>query len=63
LPPTCGAAAAVVVSPTYADKHGINGVEIVAQAMITDTDRTFESGSMIDAVGYNMTRSAADAVL
>jgi len=61
-PPTCGAAAAVVVSPTYADKHGINGVEIVAQAMITDTDRTFESGSMIDAVGYNMTRSAADAV-
>ncbi len=61
-PPTCGAAAAVVVSERYARKHGIKGVTIVAQAMTTDTRRAFEGDSMIEIVGYTMARDAADAV-
>jgi acetyl-CoA acetyltransferase len=61
-PPTCGAAAAVVCSPAFAAKHGLTGVEIVAQAMTTDTPRSFDSDSMIETVGYGMAQAAADAV-
>lgn len=61
-PPTCGAAAAVIVSASFAHKHGIQGVEILAQAMRTDTAKSFETGSVIHAVGYDMTRDTADAV-
>ena len=61
-PPTCGAAAAVVVSPAFAKKHGLEGVEIVAQAMTTDTGKAFEGDSMIHVIGYDMARDAADAV-
>jgi acetyl-CoA acetyltransferase len=61
-PPTCGAAAAIVVSPAFAKKHGLHGVEIVAQTMTTDTVQSFEGDSMIGVVGYGMAREAADAV-
>ncbi|MDH4745620.1 lipid-transfer protein [Sphingomonas sp. CBMAI 2297] len=62
-PPTCGAAAAVLVSPAFAARHGLDaGVEIVAQAMTTDYAETFESGSMMSVVGYEMTREAARTV-
>ncbi|HEX4195865.1 MAG TPA: lipid-transfer protein [Caulobacteraceae bacterium] len=61
-PPTCGAAAAVVVSPAFAAKHGLKGVEILAQAMTTDTGRSFEKDSMIEVVGYGMAEAAAQAV-
>jgi acetyl-CoA acetyltransferase len=61
-PPTCGAAAAVVVSEAFARKHGIKGVTIAAQAMTTDTRKAFEGDSMIEIVGYSMARDAADAV-
>ncbi len=61
-PPTCGAAAAIVVSPAFAKKHGIKGVEIVAQTMTTDTTRAFEGDSMIHIIGYDMARDAADYV-
>jgi acetyl-CoA acetyltransferase len=61
-PPTCGAAAAVVVSERFARKHGLRGVTIVAQAMTTDTRKAFEGDSMIEIVGYSMARDAADAV-
>ena len=61
-PPTCGAAAAVVVSARFARKHGINGVTIAAQAMTTDSRKAFEGDSMIEIVGYSMARDAADAV-
>jgi acetyl-CoA acetyltransferase len=61
-PPTCGAAAALIVSPAFARKHGIKGVEIVAQAMTTDTRKSFEHDSMIGVVGYGMAQAAADAV-
>jgi acetyl-CoA acetyltransferase len=37
-PPTCGAAAAVVCSPDYARRHGLDGTVVIrAQAMTTDT--------------------------
>ena len=62
-PPTCGAAAAVLVSPAFAAWHGLDaGMEIVAQAMTTDYAETFASGSMMSVVGYEMTREAARTV-
>src|SRR5690606_146711 len=59
-PTSDGAAAAVVVSARFAREHGLGGqaVEIVGQAMATDTAECF-AGSMIDAVGAPMTRLAA----
>jgi acetyl-CoA acetyltransferase len=61
-PPTCGAAAALLVSEDYARRHGIDGtVRILAQAMTTDTASTFGK-SMISLVGADMAKAAADAV-
>ncbi|MEO8448591.1 MAG: lipid-transfer protein [Gemmatimonadota bacterium] len=62
-PPTCGAAAAVIVSERFAARHGIGrSVRIRAQAMTTDTASTFDQGSLIKAVGSDMARAAADEV-
>ncbi|NEW41477.1 lipid-transfer protein [Nocardia cyriacigeorgica] len=62
-PPTCGAAAAVLVSEDYARQHGLRGdVAIAAQAMTTDGAATFDSGSMMNIVGADMARSAAQQV-
>ena len=62
-PPTCGAAAAVLMSPEFAAKHGISpAVEIVAQALTTDLPGTFETRTMMSVVGYDMSRQAANAV-
>jgi len=62
-PPTCGAAAAILVSGDFARRHGIDTrVRIAAQAMTTDTASTFESRDMMRLVGYDMTRAAARAV-
>ena len=59
-PPTCGAAAAIVVSGTYARRRSLRGdVRIRAQAMATDTASTFDSRSMMKLVGYDMARAAA----
>ena len=59
-PPTCGAAAAVVVSDAFARRRGLStAVRIVAQAMTTDTPSTFHSQDMMRVVGYDMTRAAA----
>lgn len=61
--PTCGAAAAVLVSPAFARRRGVrSGVRIVAQAMTTDTPATFEGGDMMQVVGCGMARAAADMV-
>ncbi len=61
-PPTCGAAAALLVSHDYARRHGIDtSVRILAQAMTTDTASTFGK-SMISLVGADMAKAAADAV-
>jgi acetyl-CoA acetyltransferase len=62
-PPTCGAAAAVIVSPDFARRHGLKtDIAILGQAMTTDTPSTFGEGSMIKAVGADMTRAAAQKV-
>ncbi len=62
-PPTCGAAAAVLMSPEFAARHGMaTSVEILAQALTTDLPGTFETGSMMSVVGYGMARQAANLV-
>jgi len=62
-PPTCGAAAAIVCSDAYARRHGLSrAVRIRAQAMTTDTARTFEARDMREVVGYSMARTAARQV-
>ena len=62
-PPTCGAAAAVLVSEAFAKKHGLRSdVFIAAQAMTTDRASTFEANDMMRLVGYEMSREAADKV-
>ena len=60
-PPTCGAGAAIICSEAFAKRHGIeHGVEIVAQAMATDTPATWDNP--INLVGADMTRRAAHEV-
>ncbi len=60
-PPTCGAAAAVLVSEAFAAKRSLDRrVYIAAQAMTTDRPSTFEARSMIKLIGSDMTREAAD---
>jgi sterol carrier protein 2 len=62
-PPTCGAAAAVLVSPAFAAKHNLDAsVEIVAQAMTTDFPSAFEEPSMMKNIGYDMSKEAARQV-
>ncbi|MBA2933528.1 lipid-transfer protein [Sphingomonas sp. CGMCC 1.13654] len=62
-PPTCGAAAALLVSPAFAAKHGLDApVEIAAQAMTTDYADTWEGRSMMSVVGYDMSKAAARQV-
>ncbi|WP_028225029.1 lipid-transfer protein [Paraburkholderia ferrariae] len=62
-PPTCGAAAALLVSEAFAKKHGLNAdVRIRAQAMTTDTPAAFDARDMREVVGFSMTRSAAQQV-
>ncbi|MDX2275475.1 MAG: lipid-transfer protein [Hyphomonadaceae bacterium] len=62
-PPTCGAAAAIIVSPAFAKKHNLNAsVEIVAQALTTDTPAAFEENSMMKVIGYDMAKDAARRV-
>jgi sterol carrier protein 2 len=59
-PPTCGAAAAVLVSADYAAAHDLDStVWIAAQAMTTDTPSTFAAHDMMRVVGYDMARAAA----
>ena len=62
-PPTCGAAAALLVSEAYALKHGLDhSVRIRAQSMTTDSPRTFEAHDMREVVGFSMAQDAARQV-
>jgi acetyl-CoA acetyltransferase len=62
-PPTCGAAAAILVSEDFARRHAIPAtVRIAAQAMVTDRPIAFEARDMMEVVGRDMTRRAAHAV-
>jgi len=61
-PPTCGAAAVLVVSEDYAKRKGLsNTVELAGMALVTDQRDSFESMSMINLVGAGQTRRAAHA--
>jgi len=61
--PTCGAAAAVIVSEAFARRHHLDmKVSIAAQAMTTDTPDTFAANDMMQLVGYGMTQAAARQV-
>ena len=62
-PPTCGAAAAVLMSEARAKRaRAARGVRIRAQAMTTDSPATFDARSMMQLVGYGMARDAARSV-
>ncbi len=62
-PPTCGAAAALIVSERFAKKHGIRtDVQILAQAMTTDPAESFDPPSLISYAGAPMARLAAKQV-
>lgn len=61
-PPTCGSAAAVLMSEDFARSRGIDdSVRIRAQAMTSDRDDTFTTDAMA-LVGYGIARRAADEV-
>jgi len=62
-PPTCGAAAAVLVSEAYAKAHHLRtDVYIAAQSMTTDRHDSFDSHDMINLVGYGMSKAASGMV-
>ncbi|WP_322047744.1 lipid-transfer protein [Paraburkholderia sp. J67] len=62
-PPTCGAAAAIVVSEEFARKRGLRtDVMIAAQSLTTDLPSTYDARDMIRVVGFDMTRMAAEQV-
>ena len=62
-PPTCGGAAAILVSEDFANRHGLRkDVMIAAQSMVTDFPSTFEANDMMQVVGYDMTAAASKAV-
>ncbi len=62
-PPTCGAAAAILCSPEFAKKHGLNDtVSIVGQSLTTDRPEAVDTKSMMNVVGYQMAKEAADIV-
>lgn len=59
-PPTCGGAAAVLVSEAHARRKGLDSsVVIRAQTMHTDFSTSFDDRSLMELVGYGMTRAAA----
>ena len=62
-PPTCGAAAAILVSSSFAARHALrSNVRIVAQSMTTDRPDSLDSGDMRDVVGYSMSKAASASV-
>ncbi|MEM5344558.1 lipid-transfer protein [Paraburkholderia azotifigens] len=62
-PPTCGGAAAIVVSEAFAKKRGLRtDVLIAAQSVTTDLPSTYDARDMIRVVGFDMSRLAAQQV-
>ncbi len=62
-PPTCGAAAAILVSEAFANRHSLDTtVSIEAQAMTTDTRDTFAAHDMMQLVGYGLSKAATRQV-
>jgi acetyl-CoA acetyltransferase len=62
-PPTCGAAAAILCSASFAQKLNLDSrVRVKAQAMTTDRSVSFEARDMREVVGFSMSRDAASQV-
>ena len=62
-PPTCGAAAAILVSEAFARRKGLRtDVAMAAQSMVTDSAGVFDTEDMMTLVGYGMTAAASKAV-
>ena len=63
-PTSDGSAAAVLASEDFVKKHKLQdqSIEILGQAMVTDTQDTFDSKSSIKLIGSDMTRLAANQV-
>lgn len=63
-PTSDGSAAAVLASERFVDEHdlGDRAVQIVGQALVTDTPGTFDTDSVITLVGADMSRTAAQRV-
>ncbi len=62
-PPTCGAAAAILTSERFAARHSLSRqVRIIAQAQTSDPAAAFNSGSMVQLMGFEMAQRAAAAV-
>ncbi len=60
-PPTCGAAAAIVCSASFAKKHGLDQrVSIAGQAVTTDGVDAF-GNDMRNLIGFGMAKKAAEA--
>ena len=60
-PPTCGAAASLLTSEKFAKKHGLRSdVKITGQSMTTDFSSSFEGKTMMQIVGSDMSRAAAN---
>jgi acetyl-CoA acetyltransferase len=59
-PPTCGAAAAIIVSEAFVNRHGLTRlVEIAGQAMGTDREASFENA--VNLVGREITERTSRA--
>src|SRR5687768_5020379 len=63
-PTSDGSGAAIVCSEEVVRRHGLQdqAIEIAAQAMVTDTQQTFDGGDSISLVGYDMWKQAAEKV-
>ncbi|KAH8831229.1 sterol carrier protein 2 [Flagelloscypha sp. PMI_526] len=63
-PTSDGAACCIVASEDFVHKHKLENqaIEIVAQALKTDSPKAFEELSGMEIVGYDMTKTAADDV-
>jgi acetyl-CoA acyltransferase len=61
-PTSDGSAAAIVASERFVERHDLwdRAIELAGQSMVTDLTSTFDAGSSIRVVGYDMSRTAAE---
>jgi sterol carrier protein 2 len=61
-PTSDGSAAALVASERFVEQHDLweEAIELAGQSMVTDLTSTFDAGSAIRVVGYDMSRTAAE---
>ena len=64
-PTSDGSGCAIVASERFVEEHGLwdQAVEIIGQSMVTDMRSTFEGGSSMRVVGYDMSKEAGRRAL